>query len=184
MMHDIRPSPSRDPLLKVENLVVEYAVGGKTIHAVSDVSLPSLKNQNGPAFSVRSRHPPTPIMSLNAVQPGVDLLDSLPNPLGKTPCLFLRPGGGDGEFVAAIPAEGLLLRLDCRFEGRRDRFQKPVAGDVAVLLVQQSELVQIDEEDGDLSSGGETACRPAAGSCKPARPPNGPADPAPTRRSR
>jgi peptide/nickel transport system ATP-binding protein len=28
-----------DPLLKVENLVVEYAVGGKTIHAVSDVSL-------------------------------------------------------------------------------------------------------------------------------------------------
>src|SRR2546430_3033911 len=39
MMHDIRPSPSRDPLLKVENLVVEYAVGGKTIHAVSDVSL-------------------------------------------------------------------------------------------------------------------------------------------------
>ncbi|MBR0872040.1 ATP-binding cassette domain-containing protein [Bradyrhizobium tropiciagri] len=28
-----------DPLLKVENLVVEYSVGGKTIHAVSDVSL-------------------------------------------------------------------------------------------------------------------------------------------------
>jgi peptide/nickel transport system ATP-binding protein len=28
-----------DPLLKVENLVVEYVVGGKTIHAVSDVSL-------------------------------------------------------------------------------------------------------------------------------------------------
>ena len=28
-----------DPLLKVENLVVEYAVGGKVIHAVSDVSL-------------------------------------------------------------------------------------------------------------------------------------------------
>ena len=39
MMHDVRPSPLRDPLLKVENLVVEYAVGGKTIHAVSDVSL-------------------------------------------------------------------------------------------------------------------------------------------------
>src|SRR3954462_7641121 len=33
-----QPAP-RDPLLKVENLVVEYAVGGKTIHAVSDVSL-------------------------------------------------------------------------------------------------------------------------------------------------
>ncbi|WP_338698017.1 oligopeptide/dipeptide ABC transporter ATP-binding protein [Bradyrhizobium sp. 26S5] len=28
-----------DPLMKVENLVVEYSVGGKTIHAVSDVSL-------------------------------------------------------------------------------------------------------------------------------------------------
>lgn len=28
-----------DPLLKVDNLVVEYSVGGKTIHAVSDVSL-------------------------------------------------------------------------------------------------------------------------------------------------
>ncbi|MFB9263947.1 ABC transporter ATP-binding protein [Bradyrhizobium erythrophlei] len=28
-----------DPLLKVENLVVEYSVGGKTIHAVSGVSL-------------------------------------------------------------------------------------------------------------------------------------------------
>jgi len=32
-------SPARDPLLRVENLVVEYAVGGKTVHAVSGVSL-------------------------------------------------------------------------------------------------------------------------------------------------
>src|SRR3954449_2594072 len=32
-------SAPRDPLLKVEDLVVQYAVGGKTIHAVSDVSL-------------------------------------------------------------------------------------------------------------------------------------------------
>jgi peptide/nickel transport system ATP-binding protein len=40
MMHDIRQQPPlRDPLLTVENLVVEYAVGGKTVHAVSDVSL-------------------------------------------------------------------------------------------------------------------------------------------------
>src|SRR6476620_7485993 len=39
MMPISPPSPSRDPLLKVENLVVEYAVGAKTIHAVSDVSL-------------------------------------------------------------------------------------------------------------------------------------------------
>ncbi|KJC46801.1 peptide ABC transporter ATP-binding protein [Bradyrhizobium sp. LTSP885] len=30
---------SSDPLLKVENLVVEYAVGGRTVHAVSGVSL-------------------------------------------------------------------------------------------------------------------------------------------------
>ncbi|HEY3681282.1 MAG TPA: oligopeptide/dipeptide ABC transporter ATP-binding protein [Bradyrhizobium sp.] len=30
---------ARTPLLDVQNLVVEYAVGGKTIHAVSDVSL-------------------------------------------------------------------------------------------------------------------------------------------------
>ena len=34
----LQPAPS-DPLLKVENLVVEYIVGGKTVHAVSDVSL-------------------------------------------------------------------------------------------------------------------------------------------------
>src|SRR5258708_39593540 len=39
MMQISQPSPSRAPLLTVENLVVEYAVGGKTIHAVSDVSL-------------------------------------------------------------------------------------------------------------------------------------------------
>src|ERR1700681_4973490 len=39
MMQDTQPSGSRDPLLKVEHLIVEYAVGGKTIHAVSDVSL-------------------------------------------------------------------------------------------------------------------------------------------------
>src|SRR6266581_2416085 len=39
MMPISQPSPSRDPLLKVENLVVEYAVGGRTVHAVSDVSL-------------------------------------------------------------------------------------------------------------------------------------------------
>src|SRR3979490_3506523 len=38
MMHGTQPSPG-DPLLDVQNLVVEYAVGGKTIHAVSDVSL-------------------------------------------------------------------------------------------------------------------------------------------------
>src|SRR6202051_4636385 len=39
MMANIQPSPSRDPLLKVENLVVEYALGGNTVHAVSGVSL-------------------------------------------------------------------------------------------------------------------------------------------------
>src|ERR1700730_13930929 len=39
MMHGTQASQSDEPLLKVENLVVEYSVGGKTIHAVSDVSL-------------------------------------------------------------------------------------------------------------------------------------------------
>ena len=39
MMHGTQPSGLSDPLLKVENLVVEYAVGGKIIHAVSGVSL-------------------------------------------------------------------------------------------------------------------------------------------------
>jgi peptide/nickel transport system ATP-binding protein len=38
-MQDSRQSPPQDPLLKVEHLVVEYAVGGKIVHAVSDVSL-------------------------------------------------------------------------------------------------------------------------------------------------
>ena len=38
-MMEVSPSHSCEPLLKVENLVVEYAVGGKTLHAVSDVSL-------------------------------------------------------------------------------------------------------------------------------------------------
>ena len=32
-------APTADPLLKVDNLVVEYFVGGKTVHAVSGVSL-------------------------------------------------------------------------------------------------------------------------------------------------
>src|ERR1700733_2321477 len=39
MMRDSRQSPPRDPLLQVEHLVVEYAVGRNTVHAVSDVSL-------------------------------------------------------------------------------------------------------------------------------------------------
>src|ERR1700675_4917176 len=39
MMQENQQSSSHDPLLKVENLVVEYAVGGKTVHAVSGVSL-------------------------------------------------------------------------------------------------------------------------------------------------
>jgi peptide/nickel transport system ATP-binding protein len=39
MTVDLKPSPSRDPLLSVENLVVEYAVGGNIVHAVSGVSL-------------------------------------------------------------------------------------------------------------------------------------------------
>ncbi len=39
MMHGVAPVVSRDPLLKVENLVVEYPLGTRTIHAVSGVSL-------------------------------------------------------------------------------------------------------------------------------------------------
>src|SRR5438128_10907820 len=39
MMHDTRKPAVREPLLKVDDLVVEYSVGGKTIHAVSGVSL-------------------------------------------------------------------------------------------------------------------------------------------------
>jgi peptide/nickel transport system ATP-binding protein len=39
MMQDAWRSCPRDPLLKVEHLVVEYTIGGKIIHAVSDVSL-------------------------------------------------------------------------------------------------------------------------------------------------
>ena len=35
----LQSAPSADPLLKVDNLVVEYSVGGKTVHAVSGVSL-------------------------------------------------------------------------------------------------------------------------------------------------
>jgi peptide/nickel transport system ATP-binding protein len=38
-MHDTRKSAAPDPLLKVDNLVVEYSVAGKTVHAVSGVSL-------------------------------------------------------------------------------------------------------------------------------------------------
>jgi peptide/nickel transport system ATP-binding protein len=39
MMHDSRKSAVREPLLKVDNLVVEYSIAGKTVHAVSGVSL-------------------------------------------------------------------------------------------------------------------------------------------------
>jgi peptide/nickel transport system ATP-binding protein len=39
MMHDTLKSGLREPLLRVENLVVEYSVGGRTVHAVSGVSL-------------------------------------------------------------------------------------------------------------------------------------------------
>jgi peptide/nickel transport system ATP-binding protein len=39
MMLDSSRYALSDPLLKVEDLVVEYAVGGKTVHAVSGVSL-------------------------------------------------------------------------------------------------------------------------------------------------
>ncbi len=39
MMHGVATSVSTAPLLKMEDLVVEYAVGGRTIHAVSGVTL-------------------------------------------------------------------------------------------------------------------------------------------------
>jgi peptide/nickel transport system ATP-binding protein len=39
MMQQTRPSHAGDPLLEVEHLVVEYRASGKTVHAVSDVSL-------------------------------------------------------------------------------------------------------------------------------------------------
>src|SRR5450631_3085782 len=39
MMQDIQSSPARAPLLSVQNLVVEYAVGNRIVHAVSGVSL-------------------------------------------------------------------------------------------------------------------------------------------------
>jgi len=38
-MNELSSSASRDPLLRVENLVVEYPVGGRVLHAVSGVSL-------------------------------------------------------------------------------------------------------------------------------------------------
>ena len=38
-MTAVASQSSRDPLLSVENLVVEYSIGGRTIHAVSGVSL-------------------------------------------------------------------------------------------------------------------------------------------------
>jgi len=38
MMQEVMRAAS-DPLLKVENLVVEYVVGQRVVHAVSDVSL-------------------------------------------------------------------------------------------------------------------------------------------------
>ena len=39
MMLDTWKSALREPLLKVDNLVVEYSIAGKTVHAVSGVSL-------------------------------------------------------------------------------------------------------------------------------------------------
>jgi peptide/nickel transport system ATP-binding protein len=39
MMHDTRKPALREPLLEVQDLIVEYSVGGKTVHAVSGVSL-------------------------------------------------------------------------------------------------------------------------------------------------
>jgi peptide/nickel transport system ATP-binding protein len=45
MMQDSRQSPPRGPLLKVEHLVVQYAVGGKIVHAVSDVSLEVVRGE-------------------------------------------------------------------------------------------------------------------------------------------
>src|SRR3981189_2860294 len=39
MMQDAQPPGRRDPLLKVENLVVEDSFAGRTVHAVSGVSL-------------------------------------------------------------------------------------------------------------------------------------------------
>jgi peptide/nickel transport system ATP-binding protein len=39
MMHDTRKSALPEPLLKVDNLVVEYSIAGKIVHAVSGVSL-------------------------------------------------------------------------------------------------------------------------------------------------
>jgi peptide/nickel transport system ATP-binding protein len=38
-MHGLAETRLCDPLLKVANLVVEYSAGGRTVHAVSDVSL-------------------------------------------------------------------------------------------------------------------------------------------------
>ena len=38
MIEPAARSASAEPLLAVKNLVVEYGIGGKTIHAVSDVS--------------------------------------------------------------------------------------------------------------------------------------------------
>src|SRR6187397_35385 len=39
MMQPVSQPVSGDPLLRVENLVVEYPVGGRVLHAVSGVSL-------------------------------------------------------------------------------------------------------------------------------------------------
>jgi len=78
MMHGTQQSSLSNPFLKVENLVVEYAVGGKTIHAVSGVSLDiargetlGLVGESGCGKSTLGRA----VLQLRAAQSGRVLFD-------------------------------------------------------------------------------------------------------------
>ena len=77
--------------------------------------------------------------------------DSLPELQGQGGGGLHRARGDDRELVASVPANHVTVAVDSLPQQSRHRGDHPVADDVTIELVHHPEVIEINEQHGDLA---------------------------------